>query len=236
MAFSLKTVLSTSALLAAVAFAQPALADGIIFQTATTDPNALANDVTFPLQGDGTTGNSLAFGADFTLTAGSTQIGSIGAAFGDTANTSGGGSIFGMIVAVDPTTGLPTQTLESLFSGAASPLASVVFTPGQDGDTTATFAQPVTLAAGTYAVVFGSGLFGTTGVADLLAGEDTVGSPFVFEDDFGVDGNFNPLTGSFGPASENDVRLFVDAVPEPASFTIIGAGLLLLTGLVRRRA
>jgi hypothetical protein len=167
---------------------------------------------------------------------GSTGITSIGAAFANTAITSTDGNgneeVFGAIVPVNPSTGFPSQSIETLASTA---LGAVAFTPMADGDTTV----PLTLqlAPGTYGVVFGSGLFGATGHADLLASEDIAGSPLVFEDEFGVDGNGNTLNGalndSFGPASESDVRLFVNA-REPASVTLLGAGFA-LAGLVRRR-
>ena len=219
MALSLSLALSAAALIATVALAHPAQADALLFQTATTDPNAVAEDNTFVLQGDGTTANSLFFGADFSVT-GRTSISSIGAAFADTATTSSGGPIFGAIVSVDPTTGLPTSLVENLANTA---LAFALFTPTTDGDNTVSLS--LVLNPGTYGVVFGSGLFGaTTGVAGLLAGEDTVGSPSIFEYDF----------GPAGPATENDVRLLVNTVPEPTSLALLASGLV-LAGAARRR-
>jgi hypothetical protein len=220
-------LLGTGLVLALTAVAQSARADVVLFQTATVDPNALTFDNTIVLQGDGTTagngvtGGSLFIGADFSVTA-PTQITSIGASFGDTALTSGTGSIFGAIVSVDPVTGLPTQPVESL---ASITLGDVVFTPSADGDATA--ALSLTLQPGTYGLVFGSGLFGATGVADLLAGNDTVGTPSIFENDFAA--------FSQDP-SDTDVRLFVNAVPEPASLAILSSAGALIAGFRRRRA
>ena len=160
----ISTALRASAVFAAMIATVPAYADGELFRTATTDPDAISSDVTFTLQGDGTTPNSLFFGADFTL-AQATHIGAIGAAFANTATTSSDGNgneeIFGAIVSVNPTTGLPSQTIENL---ASITLGNAAFTPTTDGDTTV--ALPLLLGPGTYAVVFGSGLFGATGDAD----------------------------------------------------------------------
>jgi hypothetical protein len=206
--------LFTGALLGLAALAQPAQADVLLFQTATADPNALAFDNTIVIQGDGTTagngvtGGSLFLGADFILAA-ETQIASIGASFADTALTSPTGSIFGAIVEVDPATGLPTQPVESL---ASITLGAAVFTPSTDG---------------TYGLVFGSGLFGATGLADLLSGNDTVGTPAIFENDFA------PFTPD---PSDTDVRLLVNAVPEPASIAVLFSAGALLAGMRRRRA
>jgi hypothetical protein len=226
MPHSLTLALRASALVALVALAQPAAAD-VLFQSATIDPNAVINDNTLVLQGDGTTagngfvGGSVFIGADFTI-AGPKQVTSIGATFADTAFTLNSGAIFGAIVQVDPTTGLPTQPVETLSSIT---LGEVTFTPTQDGDTTA--ALSLLLQPGTYGLVFGSGLFGATGVADLLEGNDLVGSPFIFANQFA------PFQQDF---TGIDPRLFVNAVPEPDSLALLAGGLLLLTAVRRRRA
>jgi hypothetical protein len=223
----LPKTLCTGMILGLAALAQPALADAYLFQTATLDPNAVALDNTIVLQGDGTTagngvsGGSLFIGADFAVTS-PAQVSVIGAAFADTALTSGSGAIFGAIVEVDPTTGLPTQPVENL---ASITLGEAVFTPTTDGDTTATLSQAVNLLPGTYGLVFGSGLFGATGVADLLHNNDTVGSPSIFENDFAAFSQ-DPY--------DTDVRLF--AAPEPASATVLLSAGAMLAGVRRRRA
>jgi hypothetical protein len=225
MHFSPALALRAAALVAGVAFAVPAEA-GILFQSAPIDANAVAADNTITLQGDGTTagngfvGGSVFVGTDFTV-AGRTQVTSIGANFANTANTLDTGTIFGAIVQVDPVTGLPTQPIETLSSII---LGSVVFTPTLDGDTTANLS--LLLQAGTYGLVFGSGLLGATGVADLLEGNDLVGSPFIFANQFA------PFQQD---GSGIDPRLFVNA-PEPESFALLGTGLLLLGAVRRRRA
>lgn len=221
----LPKALCAGMILGFTALVQPALADAYLFQTATLDPNAVALDNTIVLQGDGTTagngvaGGSLFIGADFTVMS-PAQVSEIGASFADTALTSGSGAIFGAIVEVDPTTGLPIQPVESL---ASITLGEAVFTPTADGDTTATLSQAVNLLPGTYGLVFGSGLFGATGVADLLHNDDTVGSPSIFENDFA------PFSQDL---SDTDVRLF--AVPEPASLTVLFGVALVLLGFRRR--
>ncbi len=114
------TSLRASVVLAALALAVQANAS-VVFQTATPDPSVLAADNTLVLQGDGTTegdgfsGGSFFIGADFGVS-NATRVTGIGAAFANTADTLGSGAIFGAIVQVDPTTGLPLQPVESLAS------------------------------------------------------------------------------------------------------------------------
>jgi hypothetical protein len=215
-------------LLGLTVLAQTAHAEVLLFQTATLDPAAIVADNTFVLQGDGTTagngvsGGSLMFGANFTVTV-PTLITSIGAAFGDTAVTQGSGSIFGAIVAVDPITGLPTQPVESL---ASITLGKVLFTPTTDGDTKAVLS--LALQPGTYGLLFGSGLFGAAGVADLLAGNNPVGSPSIF------DNAFAPFAQDpFDP----DVRLFVNVneTPLPGALPLFATGLGAFGFLAHRR-
>jgi hypothetical protein len=226
-----KMIASAAAFVAFAACAVPALADVTLYQSSTLNPAALGEDNTFALQGDGTTagdgffGGSLFFGADFSVTQ-TVTISGIGAMFADTAQQSqsgsqGNGSIFGAIVQVDPATGLPTQPVESL---ASIVLGHVVFTPVTDGDTTAPLS--LVLQPGTYGVVFGSGLFGATGVADLLAGNNPVGSPSIFVN------NFAPFAAD---PSDTDVRLFVNAVPEPGSIAMLFTSGLMFAAARRRR-
>lgn len=226
MPYHLPKALLTGAILGLATCVHPARADVLLFQTATLDPDAVALDNTLVLQGDGTTqgnglsGGSVIIGADFTVTT-PTELSSVGAAFGDTAITSSSGTIFGAIVKVNPTTGLPTQPVESL---ASITLADVVFTPTTDGDTTVPLS--VDLAPSTYGLVFGSGLFGATGVADMLHNNDPVGTPSIFINDFA------PFTQD---TSDTDVRLLANAVPEPASIAVLLSAIAALTVLRCRR-
>jgi PEP-CTERM motif len=217
MNLSLQTTLRASLLLAA-ALATPAKAD-IIYQSATagSSPNG-----GFVVQGDGTTNGSNIIGGVFSVTQ-TSQVEDIGGNFITSAPGSSSGPIFGEIVAVPNGASAPAQSIENLVA-----LARVVFTPTTDGDFKA--ALSVLLGPGTYAVLFGGNLTDASGFATLSDGNTPVGSPSLFEDNFGA-ADPSPWD-NFAPA---DTRIFVDGtIPEPASLTLLAAGLGML-GLARRR-
>jgi hypothetical protein len=140
-----------------------------------------------------------------------TSISAIGGYFSEYSS----GNIFGAIVSAS-----------SLSTLSSSALAEVVFTP-TGSDQSVTLSSVLTLAAGDYDIVFGSGLFGATGSSGLVTYQSTDGTPILLRtDNAGL---------SVSALSSSDVRITVASVPEPSSYAMLLAGLGLMAGVARRR-
>jgi hypothetical protein len=187
----------------------------IILETASYTGNDPGD---YPVQGDGTNDNSRFIGARFSLS-GETLITSVGVGLG----SFGDGTMFAAIVPLAGPDANPSVDPASLASIA---LGSVVFAvPSNTSDVSAGLS--LDLAAGDYAVVFGSGLFGADGVGPISSGNTTIGDPSLFQSLFSAD---------WQAQSADGIRIVVEGtpVPEPASAALLIAGCALV-GAVRRK-
>jgi hypothetical protein len=150
------------------------------------------------------------FGVAFTLDK-TTEITGIGGQFGGFPS----GSIFVAIVSLPSATAFPDFTPSTI---AANSLAHVVFAAPSD-TTDLTEKVDVTLGAGTYGVVFGSGAFGAEGNGGLGDGNNPVGSPNFFTY-FAFDGDGNSWEG----ASLDGARITVSGVPEASTWAMMLIG------------
>jgi hypothetical protein len=212
------TRIRARAILVALMMAMPVCAAeaGTIVETATAE----AGD-----PGDYIISNTnRVFGATFTV-ASATELTSVGFGYG----RYGGGTIFAAIVPVDPITGFPLADYDNLAATAlVSTLINVpaVFDAALTGDVLAPLSYQ--LAPGTYAVVFGSGQFGATGVGPFTE-SDAIGDPQLFQSFFG---------SAWEDFGSDDIRLLLngDPVPEPMTIALMLAGLLGVAFLARGRS
>jgi hypothetical protein len=148
------------------------------------------------------------FGVAFTLDK-TTEITGIGGQFGGFP----GGTIFGAIVSLPSATASPDFTPSTI---AANSLAHVVFAAPSD-TTDLTEKVDVTLGAGTYGIVFGSGAFGAEGFGGLGDGNNSVGSPNFFTY-LQFDGD------AWESASLNGARITLSAAPEASTWAMMLIG------------
>jgi hypothetical protein len=148
------------------------------------------------------------FGVAFTLDK-TTEITGIGGQFGGFPS----GTIFGAIVSLPSATSFPDFTPSTI---EANSLAHVVFAAPSD-TTDLTEKVDVSLGAGTYGVVFGSGAFGADGNGGLGGNNNTVGSPNFFTY-FQFDGD------SWEAASLDGARITVSGVPEASTWALMLIG------------
>ncbi|MDN3275906.1 PEP-CTERM sorting domain-containing protein [Frankia sp. RB7] len=162
-------------------------------------------------------------GASFTVTQ-QTMINSIGAQFGAYSY----GTIFGAIVPLASSTSLPAGSPTDLASIALG--HTILSMPSQIQDVSGSLS--LTLAPGTYGIVFGSGLFGATGTAGIGQNNDDVASADFFQ-------YLAAASSDWLAADGEGVRLFVDgtvsAVPESSTWAMMLLGFFGVGFLAYRR-
>src|ERR1700722_15540400 len=124
-----------------------------------------------------------------------------------------GGTIFGAIVSLPSTTSFPDFTPSTI---EANSLAHVVFAAPSD-TTDLTEKVDVTLSAGAYGVVFGSGAFAAEGFGGLGDGNNSMGSPNFFT-------YFQLDSDSWEAASLDGARITVSGVPEASTWAMMLIG------------
>jgi len=202
-----------------------AVAFGLLSMTAPAQSaSVIYESATFGSASGG--GNSLYsdqyLGAGFSV-ADATQVHVTG--IGGNINTTSG-NLFGTIVALPSAGSLPSFAPSAIESNA---LGSVTFATGNPGGDVI-IPLSLTLAAGDYALIFGSGAFGTAGGGGSMALTNTdIGSPFYFfHNEFGWQSGGNPNKRFV-------VEGTVSVIPIPAALPLFFSGLLGLGVMVRRR-
>jgi len=155
-------------------------------------------------------------GSRFSLSS-DTAITSIGVHMG------GNGTFFGAIVGLSDPNALPISTPLS----GLNILANGTFTASKNS-IEQTLDLPITLGPGNYGVIFGTGLFGTSGIGFMPTPGDTGSDNISAASYFFWNGGQTIPAWQDGGFSE--VRFVVNGetsnpVPEPATFLLLGAGL-----------
>jgi hypothetical protein len=148
-------------------------------------------------------------------------------------NLSGAGTVFGAIVPLSGLTGLPPSPPDQIVSYA---LAGTSFNaPGTLSDVSVPLS--LTLGPGSYGVVFGIGLFGSSGGANLSTNNVATSQASFFAMD--PAGPNNSLIWLDRPdLNATPLRIFVTGtriVPEPSSLIMASLGLLSLAVVAPRR-
>jgi hypothetical protein len=208
--------------------AAPASADYVL-RTATAVPGGSGD---YPIytdaaigNGDGTDGGSTFIGATFSLTGSPVSALQVGA----NVDAYGSGQVFAEVVSVASLSSLPNVTGSNLIAwlqsnnlGEASLSA-----PAAAGDASTVINFSTALASGNYALIFGSGLYGTTGEINLTSGNSTIGTPNIFTS---LEGDSFQSYGS-----DTGIRIFAAPVPLPAALPLMASGLFAGMGFLRRR-
>ncbi len=218
---------SALAAFAAVMFAgAPAFAADYLFQTATPGPSDSFG--VYPVSGDGTDLGSTYFGTTFNVAGGSITSLLVGA----NVDGFGSGSVFAELVPVASLSSLPNTgaSVTAWLQDPANNKGTVLITAPSgpnNADATGVISFSSALAAGNYALIFGSGLYGATGEVNLTEGNTTVGSPNIF----------SALAGdSFASYGyDTGIRMFAVPVPLPAALPLLGSGLAAGLAFLRRR-
>ncbi len=167
----------------------------------------------------GYSGSGQILGAAFSVTQ-SVHVDSIGGLF-FSSPSNGPNDIFGAIVRLSNVGALP---IGNPFS-ASEVLGSVVFSVGSETATDVYAPLSLDLVAGDYAVVFGSGYFGATGIAAAPGAGGDLSARYIYWGD-GFPGGTSWRDG--GHTSERFVVL--GTVPEPASATFVFVAALITLG------
>jgi hypothetical protein len=200
-----------------------------VLQTATAVPGGsgdypIYTDATIGT-GDGTDGGSNFIGATFGVTGSPVSALQVGA----NVDGYGSGQVFAEVVSVASLSSVPTVTGGSLIAwlqsnnlGEASLSA-----PAAAGDASTVINFSTALSSGNYALILGSGLYGTIGGVNLTSGNSTIGTPNIFTS-LGGD-SFQ----SYG--YDTGIRIFAAPVPLPAALPLMASGLFAGAGFLRRR-